>query len=88
MRTTGEVVVRGLHKFFSVGQVAETKVEVLCRKRIAEVLEKLDGQMIVATRIGTQVEFWSRGGVSKVGQVAFRTAQQATGDYDGMVMEL
>ena len=50
--TTGEVVVRGLHKFFSIGQLGEVRLCSLQGKRICEVTDKLDGQMIMGPGSG------------------------------------
>ena len=44
LRTTGKVVARGLHKFFSIGQLAEVRLRSLQGKRICEVTDKLDGR--------------------------------------------
>ena len=74
MRNTGEVVARGLHKFFNLGQLAEVKFGVLQRKQIAEVLVKLDGQMLMGVVIDTEVQFWSRKGHTVTGKTAHRIA--------------
>ena len=62
LRTTGEVVVRGLHKFFSIGQLGEVRLRSLQAKRICEVTDKLDGQMIMGVVVGDEVRMWSRKG--------------------------
>ena len=86
MRNTGEVVVRGLHKFFNIGQLKETKLHTLSKLQVVEVLEKLDGQMIVGVAVGDRVQYWSQKGNTAVGVTARRLAQQEVGDYDGLVM--
>ena len=48
LRESGEVMVKGLHKFFNVGhvQLAETQMGALRKLQVDEVTEKLDGQMV------------------------------------------
>jgi hypothetical protein len=87
LRRTGEVVVRGLHKFFNLGQLNEASQKTLQKRRIQEVLTKLDGQMIVGAEVGDQVQFWSRKGHTAVGVAASRVAQTSIGDYEGLVRE-
>ena len=77
LRTTGEVVVRGLHKFFSIGQLGEVRLRSLQGKRICEVTDKLDGQMLMGVVLGTEVRMWSRKGAIRdtaVGRTAGRVA--------------
>ena len=87
MRDTGEVVVRGLHKFFNVGQLKETKMHRLGQQRVLEVLSKLDGQMVVGVLVGDTVEYWSRKGRTVVGATATRIVEAAEGDFDGAVFD-
>ena len=89
MRDTGEVIARGFHKFFNVGQIKETNIRELRGKVVVEVLEKLDGQMVMGVVVGDEVQWWSRRGHTMVGGCAWRVAAEigAVGgrDYKGMV---
>ena len=85
VRDSGEVVARGLHKFFNLGQLRETSMWALERLRIVEVTTKLDGQMITGVVIGDDVVYWSRKGLTSVGTTAHRVAQSAYAQYDAMV---
>ena len=65
----------GLHKVFSIGKLAEVRLRSLQRKRICEVTDKLDGQMIMGVVVGTEVRMWSRKGAisdTAVGRTAGR----------------
>ena len=88
VRDTGEVMVRGLHKFFNLGQLKETQVGRLKELQVMEVLTKLDGQMIIGVVIGDEVEYWSRKGKTSVGVTAARMAHAAEGDYDNAVQRV
>ena len=77
LRDTGEVVARGLHKFFNVGQMDEVQVQRLHGKQIDEVTDKLDGQMVMGVVVGEEVRMWSRKGAIRdtaVGKAAGRVA--------------
>jgi hypothetical protein len=54
---TGKVLVRGLHKFFNLGQHKEFSLARLSELPIVSVTEKLDGQMIYGVLIRDQVQF-------------------------------
>jgi hypothetical protein len=88
VRDTGEVMIRGLHKFFNIGQLTETKLQALRKLQIDTVTEKLDGQMICGVLVGTVVQFWSRKGFTEVGKAAGRLAMVSHGSYDGLVTAL
>ena len=88
LRESGEVMVRGLHKFFNVGQLAETQMGALRKLQVDEVTEKLDGQMVCGVVVGTSVQFWSRKGNTAVGVAAARIASSTTGDYTALVLEV
>ena len=91
VRETGEVVVRGLHKFFNVGQLDEVKIGQLRRLQVREVLGKLDGQMIVGVVVGDAVLYWSRKGHTAVGVTAGRIAKEARtggGRHDELVKQV
>ena len=92
LRDTGEVVARGLHKFFNVGQIRGTSVRDLRGKVIGEVLEKLDGQMVMGVVVGGQVQWWSRRGFTEVGVSAWRVAREVEdikgGDCAGLVRQV
>ena len=82
VRSTGEVVLRGFHKFFNYGEVEDTKLRTLKGQRIREVTMKLDGQMIVGVVLGGEAQFWSKKGITEtgltdVGRSAGRVAEQA-----------
>jgi hypothetical protein len=85
IRRTGEVIVRGLHKFFNVGQLKEVELGELVKKDICEVLEKLDGQMIVGVMVGDTVQCWSRKGHTQVGAMAERVMEESTGNYQALI---
>jgi hypothetical protein len=77
LRDTGEVVARGLHKCFNMGQLDEVQVQRLRGQRIEEVTDKLDGQMIMGVVVGDEVRMWSRQGAIRdtaVGRAAGRVA--------------
>lgn len=88
IRRTGEIVMRGLHKFFNIGQLQEINETALSKKIVHEVLEKLDGQMITGIMIGESAQFWSRGGNTMVGTAAERVARESKGDYEALVRDL
>lgn len=88
VRRTGQVVVRGLHKFFNLGQLREVNMQTLQKKKVVEVLEKLDGQMIVGVVVGEHIQFWSRKGLTTVSTIAMRVAQSSKGEYEEMVRKL
>jgi hypothetical protein len=85
LRGTGEIIARGLHKFFTVGQMPEVKITQLETKQVCEVLEKLDGQMVMGIMVGDVMEMWSRQGHTQVGKKATRIASAALGNYEGLV---
>lgn len=85
VRNTGEVIVRGLHKFFNLGQLKETKVRALKDFDIEEVTEKLDGQMVVGVVVDDEVVYWSRKGLTPVGVTASRVANEDNGDLESLV---
>ena len=85
VRNTGEIVARGLHKFFNVGQLQESKMRELARLQTLEVLEKLDGQMIMGVVLGDAVEYWSRKGKTAVAITATRLARELPGQHDALV---
>ena len=86
MHESGEVMVRGLPKFFNLGQLMETKMKVLMNRQVLEVTEKLDGQMVTGVLVGGTVQYWSRKGLTVVGVTAGRIAAEHAG-YDRLVQE-
>ena len=94
VRSTGEVVVRGFHKFFNYGELTETKMRNLKGQRITEVTLRLDGQMIVGVVLGDEVQFWSRKGhvegkgLTDVGRSAGRVAWQAGAGCSALVKQV
>jgi hypothetical protein len=86
MHESGEVMMRGLPKFFNLGQLIETKMGTLERRKVIEVTEKLDGQMVTGVLVGSTVQYWSRKGLTAVGVTASRVAAEHTG-YDMLVRE-
>jgi len=82
-----QVVVRGLHKFFNLGQHEAVNLKHIKHISIRQVTEKLDGQMICGVVVGERVQFWSRKGNTVVGKSAARVATSASGDYDGLIKE-
>mgnify|MGYP006421502489 CR=1 FL=1 len=88
VRRTGEVVMRGLHKFFNIHQLQETNVRALSKTQIHEVLEKLDGQMVAGIVVGEDVQLWSRKGNTAVSTAALRVAREIKGEYEGLVKDL
>ena len=88
MRSTGEVVVRGLHKFFNVGQLSENKTRAVERKQVVEVLEKLDGQMVMGVVIGGEVQLWTRKGATVVAKAAMRVMGGLVGDIAGLIRDI
>jgi hypothetical protein len=79
-------MLRGLPKFFNLGQLAETRLRVLRNVKVLEVTEKLDGQMITGVEVGEVVQFWSRKGLTAVGRTASRVAAENAG-YEALVRE-
>jgi len=64
-------------------------VRALAKLGISEVLVKLDGQMIVGVVVGTEVQMWSRKGLTAVGVTAFRVASSGEcGDCIGLVRDV
>ena len=89
----GTVAVRGLHKFFTLGQCFEATAERAVETGVAEVLEKLDGQMINGVICqqdggGQMVRYWTRRAETQVGEEAQRVAAQADGRYDDFVKQM
>jgi tRNA splicing ligase len=78
-RDTEEIMVRGLHKFFNIGQLTETKLQALRKLQIDTITEKLDGQMICGVLVGTVVQFWSRERFTEVGKATRRLAVASEG---------
>jgi len=99
VRDTGAVVVRGLNKFFNIGQLAEVQSAALVRHRVVEVLVKLDGQMVNGVVVGGTVQYWTRKAAiwnaqdtkwkpTAVGVAASRVAAMANGNYDALVRDV
>ena len=74
VRTSGEVIAMGLHKFFNLGQLKENKLKEMAKVGVLEVLEKLNGQMIMGVVVGDFVEYWSRKGKTPVAVTAINSA--------------
>ena len=82
---TGAVLVRPLHRFFAIGQTAQTQIGRLAGIVSGVVTLKLDGQMVCGVVVGGMVQLWTRAGPTPVGVEAFRVAVAAQADYSGFV---
>ena len=88
VRSTGEIVARGLHKFFNIGQLDEIKMSKMAEGEVLEVLEKLDGQMVMGVVIDAGVEYWSRRGRTPTAVTASRVVREAVGQHDLLVQDV
>ena len=81
------VAARPLHKFFTVGQVADTQMDgQFENRRVAEATMKVDGVMVYGVRAGGEMQLWTRGGPSCIGQNAMRYARGVLlADYMGLL---
>eukprot|EP00657_Telonema_sp_P-1_P006291 TRINITY_DN245_c0_g5_i1.p1 TRINITY_DN245_c0_g5~~TRINITY_DN245_c0_g5_i1.p1 ORF type:complete len:248 (+),score=29.05 TRINITY_DN245_c0_g5_i1:354-1097(+) len=84
VHTSGRVLVRPLHKFFSIGQIPKVSLAVLLQKQIAVVTRKLNGQMVSGVVVGGEVQMWTRAGPTEVGMQALRVAVAHPGNYSGL----
>ena len=70
----GKVAAQPLHRFFSVGQVADAAMPRLSEQRIMEATVKLDGIMAFGVVVDGGIEFWTKGGNTEVAKVITRWA--------------
>ena len=57
----GRLISRPLHKFFNLGENAESGLDAIRHKKLVNVFEKLDGSMIATANINGRVAFRSKG---------------------------
>lgn len=62
---TGRIIARKYHKFFNLGERAETASDAINWSRPHVILEKLDGSMIVPVRQGKYIRWHSKRGISE-----------------------
>jgi hypothetical protein len=82
---TGAVLVRPLHRFFAIGQTAQTQIDSLAGIVSGVVTRKLDGQMVCGVVVDGMVQLWTRAGPTEVGAEAFRVTVASQADYSGLV---
>ena len=84
------VVARPLHKFFTIGQVADTQMDSeFSRLGVVEATMKLDGVMVYGVLVGTEMQLWTRGGPSQQGKNAMRFAVGTLlANYMGLLSEV
>lgn len=63
---TGEVICRPFHKFFNVSERPETLISELDLSQPHVILEKLDGSMIVPFKVGNELHWGTKMGVTDV----------------------
>jgi len=86
VHSSGAIMARPLHKFFSVDQVPETEMRQLEHKQIELITRKLDGQMVYGVVVAGEVQFWTRSGPTEVGIEAYRVALADAADFLGLVI--
>ena len=92
MRTDGTVLARPLHKFFTVDQIPEVKLdpdrtrypELTCSE-IECVTKKLDGQMPMGLVVATHPQLWTRAGPTDVGVRAWAAAETLSRDHANFI---
>jgi hypothetical protein len=91
LRANGTVLARPLHKFFTVDQLPEVKLDpdpmrygMHCFS-IESVTKKLDGQMLMGLVIAGHPQLWTRAGPTDVGMRAWAAAEALSGDYAGFI---
>lgn len=57
----GNIISRPLHKFFNLGENADSSLDVVRQKTLINVFEKLDGSMIATANLNGQAVFRSKG---------------------------
>ena len=77
-----------MHKFFNIGQLDEIKMSKMAEGEVLEVLEKLDGQMVMGVVIDAGVEYWSRRGRTPTAVTASRVVREAVGQHDLLVQDV
>jgi RNA ligase len=76
-RRNGELMARPYHKFFNIGEKPETQPNLIDIGRPHVVLDKLDGSMIHPARIGGEIVFMTRAGVTSIAEDARAFASDA-----------
>lgn len=85
----GFLVHRKLHKFFSVGELAETQLQNINWSQPCRVLEKLDGSLVAPMFWEGELRWTTRKGLSSIAdQAALFAAQHPAKGYVPMVTEL
>lgn len=85
---SGKIISLPLHKFFNVGQCANTQWELLCNKR-AKVYEKLDGSMIHVFMFDDKLWFATKGGVdSDQAKYAMKIAERNNELVDAITKDI
>jgi hypothetical protein len=85
---SGEVLVRPLHKSFGVGQMRRLGLERgMEGGKVEEVLEKLEGHLVVGVVGRAGIELWSRKGRTAVGWSATVFAEGRKG-YTDLILEM
>jgi len=81
------VVARPLHKFFSVGQIADTQMtDRFAELKVVEATMKMDGVMVHGVKVGEDMQLWTRGGPSEHGRNSMRFAcGTLLADYLGLL---